>query len=225
MVEHVHRSVISEACRKLVIWLAHNGWESYDCFDGANSPVAHILSKLNPLGLRLLIQMVKLSPVNLRPLLGIRKTVSLKSVGLLVSGYAKLSRIWREPHYENETRRALDWLIANRLPGYSGPCWGYPFDVYTRSTAYLADTPTVVATSFIAQAFADAYEQLGDTTYLSVARSACDFMLKDLPAIVDGDAVCIPYHAASSVPVHKANLLGGSPAQPCLSAHRRTGVV
>lgn len=210
MTEHVHRSVISESCRKLVVWLARNGWGSYDCFDGANSPLAHILSKTNPLGLRLLIQMVKSSPVNLRPLLGIRKTISAKSVGLLASGYAKLSRIWGEPHYENETRRALDWLMANRLPGYSGSCWGYPFDVYTRSTVYLADTPTVVATSFIAQAFVDAYEQLGDTTYLSIARSSCNFILKDLPAIAEGDGIFIPYHAAISVPIHNANLLGVS---------------
>lgn len=200
--------MISDACRRLADWLIGNGWHSYDCFDGANSPLARVLSRLNPFCVRLLIQAVKRSPMNLRPALGIRKTVSAKSVGLLASGYAKLSRICDEPQYKKEARRALDWLMANRLSDYSGACWGYPFDVYTRSTIYLAGTPTVVATSFIAQAFVDAYEQLGDTAYLSVARSACDFVLQDLPAITDGDAICIPYHATSSVPVHNANLLG-----------------
>ncbi|MCL5958572.1 MAG: hypothetical protein M1358_04505 [Chloroflexi bacterium] len=137
-----------------------------------------------------------------------RKAVSAKSVGLLAAGYARLYHATQLPLYEQECHRAIGWLLENRLSGYSGACWGYPFDVYSRSTVYLAGTPTVVATSFIAQAFVAAYEQFGDDVFLSTARSACDYVLKDLPAIVDAHGICIPYHAAISIPVHNANLLG-----------------
>jgi hypothetical protein len=208
MAKNISGSMISDACERLVSWLALHNWESYDCFDGANSRLVRVLAGKNSLAVRLIIQLVKASPMNLRPILGIRKTISAKSVGLLASGYVGLYRVRRKSIYEDEARRALDWLRANSLPGYSGVCWGYPFDVYTRSTIYLAGTPTVVATSFIAQAFVDAYEVLGSPDYLSVARSACEYILKDITPITDGDSICIPYHVHSSVPVHNANLLG-----------------
>lgn len=194
------------ACERLLAWLAGNGWASYDPYDAANSPLASIFARISPLAMRLFVQVVKASPVNLRACLGVQPTISPKSVGLLASGYVRLH--WRKLHLEREAHKALEWLITERLPGYSGACWGYPFSVQTRGTAYVRGTPTVVATSFIAQAFLDAYEELGDALYLEVARSACDFVMCDLPALACGAGICIPYHPKGPIRVHNANMLG-----------------
>ena len=56
---------------------------------------------------RLLTQAVKLSPLNLRPALGIRQAYNQKAIGLVASAYARLD----EPE---QARHWSDWLLANR---------------------------------------------------------------------------------------------------------------
>jgi hypothetical protein len=77
-------------------------------------------------------------------------------------------------------RTIAGFLLENQSAGYSGACWGFNFhwqDLYRYSKKGL---PTVVITSFVANAFLDLYEVTKDRTYLDIARSSCEFILKDL---------------------------------------------
>ena len=66
-------------------------WAGYDPYDGLNSPVATLLRPGGRLPRTLLTQIVKRSPVNIRPLLGIKKGLNAKGLALAARAVALLS--------------------------------------------------------------------------------------------------------------------------------------
>src|SRR5947209_15739156 len=71
-----------QAVRKLLRWCRGESWMGYDPYDGLNSPLARFWPMRNRLARTALTQLVKRSPVNLRPLLGIRKAANPKGLAL-----------------------------------------------------------------------------------------------------------------------------------------------
>jgi hypothetical protein len=69
-------------------------------------------------------------------------------------------------------------IIGLKSENYSGACWGYNFDWQARAFFQPRYTPTVVATTFIANALLDAYEITNNPSLLKVARSACDLFYR-----------------------------------------------
>jgi hypothetical protein len=72
-----------------------------------------------------------------------------------------------------------------------------------------AHTPTIVWTSLIGHAFVDAYEQLGDPSYLDVCDSICRWILA-LPREQTASGACLSYTGVFQNSVHNSNLLGAS---------------
>ena len=98
----------------------------------------------------------------------------------------------------------------NPSKGYSGFCWGYPFDWQSR-VFIPKHTPSGVVTSIAAHAFIDAYEILGDKKYLKIAKSCCEFILRDLNIDeVSKDKLCFSYTPLDKFHVHNANLFSAS---------------
>jgi hypothetical protein len=110
----------------------------------------------------------------------------------------------------DKAESALQWLIDNQSTGYSGACWGNHFDYQSR-TFYLAKgMPTVVWTALIGHAFLDGYDQFKKNSYLQVAVSACEHILRDLRLSPEGEGACISYIPGQDCWVHNANTLAGS---------------
>jgi uncharacterized protein YyaL (SSP411 family) len=97
-----------------------------------------------------------------------------------------------------------------RIVGYSGAAWGYNFDWQSRNFFAPLGTPMIVPTAFAVRALLDAYETLGDHTYLETARSSCEFILKDLKRTVDSDEgegeLCFSYSPLDQTKVFNASL-------------------
>jgi hypothetical protein len=95
------------------------------------------------------------------------------------------------PEYAEESvakaRFLLDWLDWNRSAGYHGACWGYNHPWPNFRFSVPANSPNLVVTGNVVIAFLEAYEQLGDSRYLDIARSSLDFLRRDLNVIVDTD--------------------------------------
>jgi hypothetical protein len=102
-------------------------------------------------------------------------------------------------------------LLAARLDGTGGAAWGYNFDWQGRAFYAPRGTPTIVPTAFAARALAEAAQAFGDDTYAQAARSACDFILRDLPRrVADSDsAICFSYTPHDRTCVFNASLLAG----------------
>jgi len=201
---------IYESIRRLSCWLEKNDYRGYDTFDGLNARIVRPLTFETKLLRTVLLQGVRRFPVNLRPVLGIAKERSSKGMGFLARGYIRLHKTTGARTWADRAEFALQWLIENRLPGYSGACWGNHFDYQSRGFYLPKGVPTVVWTALIGHAFLDAYEHFGNDRYLQIAISACEHILQDLGTFNEGAAICISYIPLQDTQVHNANTLGGS---------------
>jgi hypothetical protein len=204
------KAEIYDTLFRLFSWAEKEDYKGYDTFDGLNSKYLRPLT-LNNKFLRIALQQgVRRFPVNLRPLLGVKKNHSTKAMGFFGKAFVRLYRAIGDPTWSEKAKFALQWLIENESPGYSGACWGNHFDYQSRSSYSIKGEPSVVWTSLIGHAFLDAYELFNDESYLKVAQSACEHIVRDLGSYQDEDSACIGYFPTSTHRVHNANTLGGS---------------
>jgi hypothetical protein len=196
---------LRDAVVRIRAWGEGCDWSGYDPYDALNSPAARALTLGTRAGRRLLTQTVKLSPVNLRPLLRIRPERNGKAIGLVAAGYARLSAAG-DTTAGARSRRWLEWLDANHFGDPTRMAWGYHFDVQTRFFSYARGTPNTIATSFVAQAFLDVFELLGDERWAEQALAAARFLEEQMFSEAS-DGTFFRYLPFEEELVHNANLL------------------
>jgi hypothetical protein len=193
-------------------------YEGYSKHDGLNSPLLARLaggSRLPRLGA---IQVVTRSPVDVRPLVRVRKARNAKGLSLFARALLARHRITGSADDAREARELLDWLIDHpavlargdtALPrgrppdpegpeppaaGWGGLCWGYPYPWQDVGFFAPRDFPNRVVTSFVGQALLDGYETLQDDRYLDAATHAVQFLLEAPKTLFeDRDRRCVSY--------------------------------
>jgi len=242
----VRRACISSSLEKLDAWIEKEEFRGWDPHDALNSPLLRWLTLGNRFAGILWLQLLRRSPLNLRPLLAIKKEYNPKGMGLFLASYIRKYRITRDPKHLEYASFLAKWLLANTAKGYGDASWGYNFDWPNRAFLAPAGTPTIVNTAFVALAFLDmqlllkneldwlnlvsdlpsvTLSNLGEhgvaSSPLGVARSACDFVLHDLRAFSPrDDELCFSYTPLDSRLVHNANMMG---AWLLASVYRLTG--
>lgn len=185
------------------------GWDPYD---GLMSKIFRGMPVLPQKRLTRLmwIQFIKRMPVNMRALLKIDKGYNPKGLALFISGYSELSKI-QDYHRQSivEIKNLADKVIELSSPGYSGNCWGYNFDWESKAFFQKRGTPTIVATTFVANALIDAYEVTHCEEYLQAAISSKEFIIKDLKRTYNKDGnFAFSYSPNDTTSVFNASLLG-----------------
>lgn len=201
---------INHSLHKLKDYIEAEHFSGYDPYDALNSPVLRALSLGSKYPRIAFIQALKRLPVNLRPLLFIKKGFNPKGLGLFLWGYAKLYALEKRPEYSRQIEHILGLLEQTKSQGYAGSCWGYNFDWQSRAFYLPKYTPTIVNSSFIGHALLDTYLYTGNERALDMAVSIKDFLVKDLNRQADGDTLCFSYTPLDHYFVHNANLLGAS---------------
>jgi hypothetical protein len=209
---------IEEAFESLAAWCRARGYAGSDPFDALNSRVF----RATPLGRSRLArlawtQLFKRSPVNLRPLALVPAGRNAKGTALFALAWLSRLRAARASGHDalaaeagREARSLLDDLIASRVETRSGgAAWGYNFDWQGRAFYAPRGTPTVVPTAFAARALLEAAREFGGRAHLEVARSACRFILEDLPRAGGGDEACFGYVPQARTRIFNASLLAG----------------
>ncbi|MFZ2147472.1 MAG: beta-L-arabinofuranosidase domain-containing protein [Sedimentisphaerales bacterium] len=196
--------------RKLLSYIESNNYAGYDPYDALNSPLLWLLSYKNKWAKIAFTQFTRRCPINLRPMLGIKKGHNPKGLGLFLSGYAKLYAVEKKPEYLEKIDYLLSLLEKLRSKGYSGNCWGYNFDWQSRTFMRPKWTPTIVNTSFIGHALLDCYELTGRQKALDMAIPIRGFILGDIHRTKLDGTFCFSYTPADTEAVHNANLLGAS---------------
>jgi rhamnogalacturonyl hydrolase YesR len=199
---------VRQSLQKLERYLDRTELMGYDPYDALNSP---FLSKVC-LGLKYpriaFTQGLKLSPVNLRPFLGVRPGFNPKGLGLFLSGNLKRYSENKHESYLIKINKILGILEKTKSPGYSGYCWGYNFDWQSRAAFVPRYTPTIVNTVFIGHAYLDAYLIFGESRFLDIATSSAEFILRDLQITEEDGSICFSYTPTDRGRVHNANILG-----------------
>ena len=203
--------ISKEALAKLQAYCEQEKFSGFDPYDGLNSRLFQSIP-LVPRSriLRLVwIQAFKRSPINLRNLVGIRKETNPKALGIFLSAYCQLYQTYQRKEDLENIHFFIDEILKSVSKGFCGACWGYNFDWESRAFFQPKFTPTIVASSFIANALLDAYEITKDQELLLTARSTCDFLLKDLNRTPDKDGdFAFSYSKLDTSIVFNASLLG-----------------
>ncbi len=201
--EKVRRSL-----RQVQDWVERHDYRGYEPFDGLSSWLRP-LTFGNLLAERILMQTVRQSPVNLRPLFGVTRKDSTKGRGYMAWGYLDLHEATGEAEYLRKAEACLDWLDRHKVPRFAKHSWSNAFDFSSRGGSYTKDDPIIVWTSLIGQAYLEAYERTRNERWLRVAESACGW-IADLPRERTAAGNCLSYLAHTQESIHNANMLGAA---------------
>ena len=204
---------VIHSIQKLDNWLEKNGWAGYDPYDIKGHPMFLRLQQLqdkasfvDKVKRKLFFSVQSLFPMTSRKLFGIKKQVNAKAMGLFASAYINLYRAEKREQYLEKAKQCMDWLLKNPSKGYSGLCWGYPFDWQSR-VFIPKGTPSGVVSSICGHAFGEFYQLTQEEQYLEICKSICQFYLNDLNIDkVDDKRICFSYTPVDRFHVHNANL-------------------
>jgi hypothetical protein len=195
---------------QLLAWCRKHDFAGHDPFDALNSRIFQNSPLAHSRNARLLwTQLLKRSPTDLRGVSRTPKDRNAKGIALFALAALANHRRLKTRESEKEARAFLTDLIAMRLDGFSGACWGYNFDWQSRNFFAPRGTPTIVPTAFAARALIEAAREFGDEEYLTLARSVCSFIISDLPVTASlPDQICFGYSPQGQTEIFNASLLG-----------------
>src|SRR5262245_53488708 len=172
-------------------WVEAHNYRAYEPFDGLSSWFRP-LTFGTLLGERLLMQAIRQSPINLRPLSGVRPKDSTKGRGYMAYGYLYRYRTSGDRRFLAKAEACLDWLDHHKAGKFQKHSWSNHFDFSSRGGAYTKDDPIIVWTALIGFAYVEAYELTGNRRWLDIADSACGWIM-DLPRETTRSGNCISY--------------------------------
>lgn len=187
---------------ELLSWCREHDFAGHDPFDALNSRLFQATPLAQSRNARFVwTQLVKRSPVDVRPVVRVPAERNAKGVALFALALLANYRRVKTEEARQQARAMLAALLSMKIDGYSGAAWGYNFDWQSRNFFAPRELPTIVATAFAARALVegDLHEE---------ARSVCEFIKKDLPRSVDNETeVCFSYAPNSNTRVFNASLL------------------
>lgn len=194
------------AARALERWANARGWCGTDPYDGLNATGLARKLRCSPVSLRILTQVVKRSPLNLRPLLRVPAGLSPATLALAISAYAR-NGFLGEQEARRKLHEAVRGLEALRCVAVAEPCWSYHFDVQTRVFFYPRTDPNTITTAFAGLGLLDAHELAGEGGALELALGAGDFFTRHVPQTDTGCGAYFGYLPGDRTPIHNANML------------------
>jgi hypothetical protein len=200
--------VIENSLLRVEKWVEDHNYEAYDPFDGLCS-FLRPLTFGNLLLERLLEQLIRQSPLNLRPLLGVKPHVSTKGIGFMAWGFLNMYKVTGDPGYKEKALHWLDWLDRNKAPGYVYHSWANDFDHASRSGRQPKGEPDIVWTGLIGQAYLDAYEMFGEPRHLDIIKSITNWIL-ELPRQRADTGICLSYLPGVPLSIHNSNMVGAA---------------
>jgi len=203
------------AVNRFCAWLENSGDTSYDPYDILGTRYGCWARRLyytkHPLGPVLMAPLILMEVIcpQLRGLFVTRGKYATANAQLALA-FLNLYELLREQADNKNTAVRPDdgpgvlWLtkatqlaktlLSQSIPGYSGFCWGYPFDWQNVNGLMPKDTPHITATPYCYEVFTRLFELTGEENYLEVARSVANFVFCDLnDTIVRSDAAASSY--------------------------------
>ena len=183
------------------------GWDPYDGLNGRlfrATPFFRI-----PLARQAWIQLVKRTPINLRPLTFQKPEVLAKGVSLFALGAWRLAATAEGPAREAWHRRGADLLerlTALRSPGWDEICWGYPYDWQSRAFFQPRDCPNLICSVFGAMAF----ERRTDGGPAAAVPDEVSRFVMGALSRTEGGTGYITYTPTTNTRVHNVNMLGAA---------------
>jgi hypothetical protein len=196
---------ISTALGKLQAYIERENFKGYDPIDIFNS---FLPFRFLPTFFKAVMSQLQLrSPLNLRPLLGIKKGHNPMALGVLLKAYSLQYRADRRRETLATMHSLFELLTAARSAGFAGYCWGNNFAWAGRGGVVPENYPNLVTTCKAADGIFEFFRETGDEKALAALRGVQDFILKEIPRMETAYGVCFSYTALKKEACHNANML------------------
>lgn len=194
------RDKVTAALSETLRYCCTREYQGYSLYDSHNGRIP--FAAFGPTVSFYANQIVKRSPLNLRPVLGVKKGINPKGMGLFLFALSELNRRgielesvpWRNGSQRSEMDFFVEWLRDNPSPGYDGYSWGYNFDWPKRDgSSVAAYTPSSVVTGFNARALYSYYRATGSDQVREVLNGCAEFIQRHIPVTEAVDGICYSY--------------------------------
>ncbi|RLD36973.1 MAG: hypothetical protein DRI83_04630 [Bacteroidetes bacterium] len=197
--------MIQKSFNKLQTYIRKENHKGYDPYDTLNSwKPFHWFGKWGPI---LAIQIQKRNPVNVRPLIGIKKEINPKAFGLFLQAYSMLYQSTKKQEYLDQAQYFYTWLKDNHSKGHCGKGWGYNFPWASREKHLKKYVPSAVVTGFVAKGLYEYYQITESKEVFELLKEAGNFVLTELPVTSFDEGVCFSYTPVATDLCYNASLL------------------
>lgn len=201
---YLNNNNLLSSIESLKLYIEKEDYKGYDPYDLHNSLFSiqwtpHVFQFL-------LSQINKRSPINIRPLLGIKKNYHTKAIALLLSSYCNLYSISKDESLLLNIKTHYSWIVDNINPNFSSNCWGFDYDYTNRNSFTKKGTPTIVHHSYVLKSLYKYYLLTQDKSARKIIVESLDFILKDLPKIEYAKGICFGYYPKSKGCTYNASL-------------------
>lgn len=207
------KELVRKRIKSLEEHFEKNNLESFDPYDGLNTPLRKLFFK-NRFLERLWLQFVRLSPINIRSIVGIKKMVHLKTVSDLLSASSILYSKAKNEIYLKKSARYFSLLEQMDLKQNYGVGWGLRFYFTTRYIQANADTANLFNTVNVLNALLDYYLILRDSNESErlkrvekLINAGIEFILKELGYEENESTIIWNYWEDLKTPVYNVNAL------------------
>ncbi len=199
---------IKQATIKLEAFCKQQSYQGYSLYDSHNGFIP--FEKFGKTISFLANQAIKRSPVNIRPIIGVKKGINPKGYGLFLHAYSLLAEmdVIDKNEAEEKAHFFFNWLKKNPSKGYSGHCWGYNYDwPHKNGDVFYKNTPSSVVTGFISRALFEYYKLCKNPEIKRIINSSANFILNDIILTETEFGLCFSYTPARRDLTVNASLL------------------
>jgi len=187
--------LLENSIQNLLEYIEKEKFAGYDPYDILNSkfPIQK-MGKWIPV---IATQLHKRNPINLRPLLGIKKIHSTKGMGLLLTAYVKLYDYSKNSEYLKNPEYIKDWLLNNTTNYEDCTSWGYDYDYINPEESVKKGFPTVVHHSYIYQGLFEYYKIFNDENIKTFLIKNISFITNKIPVNIFESGISYSYNPLS----------------------------
>jgi hypothetical protein len=203
--------VVAEGIRRFEGFLGKNGFESFDPYDVWGTCYGLFSRRVyyakGVIGLPLIAPILLMEAVcpSLRRWF-VRKDRFGTADGQLTTAFLNLYHVSGDRKYLDTAVRLGEDMLKYSVSGYSGKCWGYPFDWQNNRGLWKKNTPYITCTPYCFAGYVGLYDATGEQRYLDIARSIATFVYTDLKDTPAGPAAA----AASYSPMDATKVVNAS---------------
>lgn len=178
------------ACARFLAWLERAGYESYDPYDIWGTRYGLWSRKVyyakGRLGIPLVAPLVAIDLLcpSMRRFFVKKERFATADAQLLL-GFLNFYQVAGEAKYLERAVALGEEIMGYSIPGFRGPCWGYPFDWQNNKNAvWPKNTPYITCTPYCYEAYLGLLEATGEGKYRELATWIAAFVhgdLKDIP--------------------------------------------
>jgi hypothetical protein len=211
MNREVDQDELWDCARAFEHWLDATGYESYDPYDiwGTKYGLAsrRLYYRAPLLGSPLIAPIVAMEMAcpQLRRVI-VRKQRFPTADAHLVLSFLNLYELKADSAYLARAENLAAELLRMAIPGFSGYCWGYPFDWQNYDGLYPKNVPYITCTPYCFEAYAGLHKATGNDRYLKICESIAQFIADDLKdSIISDEAAAASYSPYDATKVVNAS--------------------